>query len=809
MRSSLVETRPSGELERDAHSLSYPAFQPQRGGISQARASTVKRKSRWNLAPDEGWFVLLALAAAVASVVASIVLGIGGSSILYYSAGAGLLVGFLISRIPSFPQVILHLAACLIGHWFSIWLVSMVAYHVGWLILLGSIRAVITGEFGGLIPSSGSDMVFLFYLSFLCYFLGYFGAWLVYRAHLPWLVALVYCAIMLVNLQYARTDLSLLVVALLGALLLLIGRMQLHRQLTQWRQEGLHTDRTWLSAISRRFVQISALLTVIILPLSLALPMLSQPQTGVNFWNGLDNAWSNITHGQFSPTNPGSVFQSYQPATNFFGDSLSITGNVNLPTGPVLYYTISGTKQGQYLEGFTYDSFDGHTWTSSSGGSAQRFGPNDTLPLDVQGVTGSFSQVTATITVFAPPGGTRPYLFGPPQPETFSVPTTLFSNGVITSWTQQQTLTQGERYQVTSLLSTATPQSLEAIAFPQQDLGTWQSDPNFNTLKEFYLQIPPGLSPVVRQTALQWTQGATNPYDTMNMLVAHLSNQAEFTYSVSNSPVPDTIDAVSWLLKTRRGYCTYYATAMTMMARQLGIPARMVNGFNQGHYDVKSNRWEVDGDNAHSWVQVYFPGQGWINFDPTPGFSSGTAAPAPTQPTGPTPTPVKPQPTPTGTHQQPGKHPTPAAGGPGGDPTATPSAVNATGFLLFSLATLALALVVLAFAIYRYRWAKVYEKLSPVAVLYWRIARLASFAGMSPRQSETPYEYTATLARRFPQARETLWRVTHLFVRERWGRPQHRQQIVATGETRDLDHLWPRLRNTMLRAFLIHDQNQP
>ena len=58
---------------------------------------------------------------------------------------------------------------------------------------------------------------------------------------------------------------------------------------------------------------------------------------------------------------------------------------------------------------------------------------------------------------------------------------------------------------------------------------------------------------------------------------------------------------------------------MVVMARMLGIPARIVNGFTQG--SLQGNTWVVNGTDAHSWVQVYFPGYGWINFDPTPGYS--------------------------------------------------------------------------------------------------------------------------------------------------------------------------------------------
>ena len=615
MRSSLMQPRPSGELERaQDYTIPQPSSpsrspqsppQPRRSQVGPANSAA---QPRLTLAPAEGWLVMVLLAVAVYTVVISIVASgwVSANMNLVVSTAVGLLIGFLVAKLKRFPQVILHLGACLAGYWLSVFLTSNVAYHVSWLLLIQNLRSVISG---GLVSplTNGGDMVFLFYLSFLCYFLGYFGAWLIYRAHLPWLVALIYCSIMLVNLQYAKSDLSLLVVVLAGALLLLIARIQLSNQLARWSQEGLHTDRSWLRSVTTRFMQEAALMTVLILPLSMMLPMVSQPTTGVSLWNTVDNFWANVTHGQLSLNNPGSVFQPYQTATNFFGNSLSITGIVNLPTGQVLSYTSTGSTPSHYLEGFTYDYFDGHTWTSSAGGKGTSFPANSTLPIEVMG--NNVVQATTTVTMVNPPGGDRSYIFAPDFPNSFNVQTTLYGNGMTTAWTSSDPLRAGERYQVISYIPTAGPDVLSAIPLPHKDAAAWKKDAFYSLIGQYYLQTP-DLSPMVVNTLKQWTQGAANTYDAMNMLVSHFTDATKFLYSVSNPPVPSNIDAVSWLLQTHRGYCTYYATAMTIMARLLGVPARVVNGFNQGHYDAQRQVWEVDGDNAHSWVQLYFPNQG-------------------------------------------------------------------------------------------------------------------------------------------------------------------------------------------------------
>jgi len=720
---------------------------------------------------------------------------VSNSYILLLSTAAGLLLGLCIAKIQRFPQAILHLAAVLVGHWFSIWLTSVFAFHIPWLLLLENLRSVIIGGFTAA-PSANSEMVFLFYLTFLSFFLGYFGAWLIYRARLPWLVALVYCAIMLVNLNYIKQDLSLVVVIMLGALILLIARIQLVNQLAQWTHEGLYTDRVWLQNITRQFVQVGAFFTLLILLIAWILPVLAQPVSGSNLWNNLDNAWANITHGQFPLTSPGTLFQPYQPSTDFFGDQLTISGNVNLPTGEVLSYT-STSSQPQYLAGFTYDQFDGHTWTSSSNGS-QQFDANAQLhPVDTPG---NFNQVTTSVTLVNPPDGTKHYLYGPMQPASFSVLTTLYGNTIITAWTQQSNFTSQEKYQVRSNISTATAQDLLTVPLPQDNQSLWSHDPNSSTLHQYYLQTPSDLPSSVQHTLQQWTNGSSNVYTAMKKLESHLSDPAQFRYSVNNPPVPVNVDAVAWLLQTHQGYCTYYATAMTIMARMLGIPARIVNGFTWGH--KQGNKWIVNVTDAHSWVQVYFPGYGWITFDPTPGFSTSGdpskqqgPAPVKTQP------PTRPTPIATAGHQKPGSKPTPAPGSTGtGSNTTSPSALARQNlFLALSLVTLLGSVVIFCFALlFRYKGYKLSASVT-ASTIFRRVCRLGTLIGSPPQRWQTPYEYYRMLGRRFPQAAAPLRRITELFVRERWAAPH---QVPGPAEEQSLEKLWPHLRNTLIRSFL-------
>ncbi len=379
MRSSVVESGRLPKTARPDTNVSYSSS----SHISQRQPVPPSDKNIWHaaqksqklsLAPEEGWLALLLLAAALYCVVLSIIAAgwVTQSNTLLFTPAVGLLVGLGIAKVPRLPQAILHLAACLFGYWFSVLLTSFVAFHKNWVVLLSGLRATLTGNIAALTPTV-SVMVFFFYLAFLCFFLGYFGSWLIYRARLPWLVVLVYCSIMLVNLNYLNVNDNhrYLLVVMLGALLLLVARIHLVTQIIDWKREGLHTDQMWIHSITTRFMRIATILTVLAMLFSVLLPAQPQSSSGKNIWNQFDSFWSNLANGRIAAAfNPASFLPSSTPTTNFFSDQLTISGNVQLPTGEVLYYE---SPTSHYLQGFTYNTFDGHTWKTTSGSLLNRF----------------------------------------------------------------------------------------------------------------------------------------------------------------------------------------------------------------------------------------------------------------------------------------------------------------------------------------------------------------------------------------------------------------------------------------------------
>ena len=135
-------------------------------------------------------------------------------------------------------------------------------------------------------------------------------------------------------------------------------------------------------------------------------------------------------------------------------------------------------------------------------------------------------------------------------------------------------------------------------------------------LRETYLQLP-ALDPRIAALARQITASAATPFDKAAAIEAYLQNNYAYSLDLTGRP---GIDALAhFLFVTRSGHCEYFASAMTVLLRTLGIPARLVNGFLPGEYNDVGKDYIVRASDAHSWVEVYFPNYGWLTFDPTPG----------------------------------------------------------------------------------------------------------------------------------------------------------------------------------------------
>ncbi len=170
-------------------------------------------------------------------------------------------------------------------------------------------------------------------------------------------------------------------------------------------------------------------------------------------------------------------------------------------------------------------------------------------------------------------------------------------------------------------ISTATPAQLEAAGtnYPSWVLPDTSLPPLGNFLQ----------ASQVAADALAMSNGAANPYLAAINIQNSLRAEEIYTLDPPKAPAGEW-PIVYFLDQSHRGYCQYFASAMGAMLRTLGIPARLVNGFGPGQEgQLKNGQWLITEADAHTWVQVYFPHYGWVNFEPTPdGFYQPTGAAA-------------------------------------------------------------------------------------------------------------------------------------------------------------------------------------
>jgi len=131
-----------------------------------------------------------------------------------------------------------------------------------------------------------------------------------------------------------------------------------------------------------------------------------------------------------------------------------------------------------------------------------------------------------------------------------------------------------------------------------------------------YLRLPHTIDLRVSELARTVTASAANNYDRAVAVQSYLRNNFQYTLDPPEIEPADPVG--SFLFRSKSGYCEYFAAAMAVMLRTLNVPSRLVNGFQTGSYNRIGKDFVVRARDAHSWVEVYFTGFGWIPFDPTP-----------------------------------------------------------------------------------------------------------------------------------------------------------------------------------------------
>ncbi len=401
-----------------------------------------------------------------------------------------------------------------------------------------------------------------------------------------------------------------------------------------------------------------------------------------------------------------------------------------------------------YWRGTVYDRYTGLGWEQTAADEVVLAADEPLLPTPPSARPPLLVQ---RVTRLGPP---TDLLYAAPRPIRVDRPVRLrryTSQDPAQMWALEPTT----QYTVTSWVPTVTVAALRrAPAAPEEGL-------------ERYRQLPKGLPDRVVALARQVVEGATTPYDRARRLERFLRT---YPYSLDIPPPPPGRDVADYFLfEAEAGYCDYYATAFVVMARAVGLPARLGVGYAPGRYDPETGRWLVTEAEAHSWPEVYFPGLGWVIFEPTAGRPplerpSGEPAADTTPPE----------------REEEGMPDLPLPPRPRPRAAASPLRY---GLWLGGL----LALGGLGGLWWRRRQRRLLALPAPdlVVRLYGQLQRQGARLGVPPQAGMTPAEYAARLAHRLQQGA----------ARRRWRRAWWQEQAAeATAALRRLTELYVRVR---------------
>jgi hypothetical protein len=147
------------------------------------------------------------------------------------------------------------------------------------------------------------------------------------------------------------------------------------------------------------------------------------------------------------------------------------------------------------------------------------------------------------------------------------------------------------------------------------------SSPLAEPIREELLSLP-ALDPRIPELAQAMTAGAKTEVEKARAIEKHLRHDYGYTLDLLSTPVDDPL--AYFLFERKKGHCEYFASAMAVMLRTIGIPSRVVTGFQSGVYNPMTGWQVVRASDAHSWVEAWLEGRGWTTFDPTPSSVGGT-----------------------------------------------------------------------------------------------------------------------------------------------------------------------------------------
>jgi len=589
---------------------------------------------------------------------------------------------------------------------------------------------------------TGRDsLLFILMLSVIAWWLGYTAMWNTARYQRVWRAVLPSGIVLFVNLYYyPGSKLTVYLMIYLLCALLLVVRSYTVLQEHRWVREGVGYN----SDVRVDLLRSGLVLAVVAILLAWVAPTAATSESAYDLWRRVEGPWRRVEDNfnrMFSTLRSQSFVQG-----NPFGRTLTLRGPRVLRDVPVLQITAPSDKR-YYWRGVVFDRYTGGGWINTDDDSVQLDGWQQPKLVAFE----AREEVTQTVTVLLP---ADTLIFAAPQPHRVSVATRADANimvdGVeVSQLISYRSLMKGSFYSVVSSLSIADENSLRLSG---TDYPAWA--------RERYLQLPDSLPQSVRAQAESIAGNLVTAYDKATAIEVWL--RANVTYDDQTPAPPQDEDGVAYVLRVRRGYCDYYASAMVMMLRSLGVPARLAVGYAQGTYDPINRVFLVKERDAHSWVEVFFPKYGWVEFEPTA-----------SQPLIPRPLPI-----PQGTATP---EPAPSDSGDVRPPPTRedrepedPGFVGGGGAFRRPLGAWVWVLAaVVAFLAGLFAAISIFERrglggLSRTAQMYARLLRFSGWLHVRWRDSYTPHERGLEFASAVPEASRVILQVTDDYTCEQY-----------------------------------------
>lgn len=614
---------------------------------------------------------------------------------------------------------------------------------------------------------SNDDLPFVVLVVGVTYLTAYLAAWSLFRWYNAWLALIPGGLALLTNISYLPGQHGAPLVIYLFCGIILVARINLLRSAREWKKESA----SFPDMISLHVLNVTVWVAVGLLALAWVMPV-------GNGSGALFKLWQGITAPVAGPLSDfGRVFAAVDSkkggTVHNFGATLPLQGEISFGGGQVMLVT---TTEPGYLRAQSYDLYTAQGW--KIGPASQITSQNWPSLKALQSIEETRRQLRRPISALITTSKKMSALVSQGQP--FSV--TLDSRVVygpdpsdITSLRPTGTLNEGTQYRVDSTVSNASVDRLRAAG---TQYAPWLAS---------YRQVPSDLPARVTAKAREITAGATNAYDQANLIEQYIRT---FAVDTQIKPAPSRRDSVDYFLfDIQRGYFDYHASAMVVMLRSLGVPARMTVGYvlRPQDRDPNTNIYTVTEANAFAWPEVYFPGLGWVEFNPTPSEPRIIRIGTDDQLLG------------TGDDVIPEEELFPPSDLAPTEPAAAPVddlALDEGNSLIsqvfVSVILLFLAVTVVGGGIFQFAWQRGLGGL-PYPVQVWeKTMRLTGWARIRSQPQETPREVTKRLHRELPEV-DDLDYLSESFIRARYG-----QKELNEADKERLNKVWKQVRGTLV-----------